>query len=135
MSRPGPTWREALLVHAVARLALYPVIPNIQASWVKMGPRGGAASLNAGANDLGGTLMNESITRAAGAMHGEELPPNAMEHLIREAGRVPQQRTTLYGFPDDDRIRASRQATALEPVFNMLSATRGDGMLGAAGLS
>ena len=65
--RLGPTYREAVLMHAVARLVLHPLIPNIQTSWVKMGPDGAAACLKAGANDLGGTLMNESITRAAGA--------------------------------------------------------------------
>ncbi len=78
-SRFGPTYREAVLMHAVARLALHPLIPNIQTSWVKMGPDGAAACLKAGANDLGGTLMNESITRAAGATHGQEMPPEAME--------------------------------------------------------
>src|SRR5207237_675892 len=66
-SRLGPTWREAVLMHAVARLALHPVIPNIQCSWVKLGPEGAAACLAAGCNDMGGTLMNESISRAAGA--------------------------------------------------------------------
>ena len=65
-ARRGPTFREALLMHAVASLALHPVVPNIQASWVKMGPRGVAECLNAGVNDLGGTLMNESITNGAG---------------------------------------------------------------------
>ena len=74
-ARRGPTWREAVLMHAVARLALHPVIANIQTSWVKMGPEGAAACLRAGANDIGGTLMNESITRAAGASHGQEFPP------------------------------------------------------------
>ena len=83
-------------MHAVARLALHPLIPNIQASWVKMGPAGAAACLHAGANDLGGTLMNESISRAAGAAHGQEMPPAAMERLIRAIGREPRQRTTLY---------------------------------------
>ena len=82
-SRFGPTYREAVLMHAVARLALHPLIANIQTSWVKMGPAGAAACLDAGANDLGGTLMNESITRAAGAAHGQEMPPAAMERLIR----------------------------------------------------
>ena len=62
-------------MHAVARLALHPLIPNIQASWVKMGAEGVAACLHAGVNDLGGTLMNESISRAAGAAHGQEMPP------------------------------------------------------------
>ena len=97
-SRLGPTYREAVLMHAVARLALHPVVKNIQTSWVKMG-RDGAASpaSQAGANDLGGTLMNESITRAAGAVHGEEMPPEAMEEVITSLGRRPRQRTTLYG--------------------------------------
>ena len=74
-------------MHAVARLALHPVITNIQTSWVKMGYGGAAYCLDAGANDLGGTLMNESITRAAGAVHGQEMPPEAMEELIRGIGR------------------------------------------------
>ncbi len=78
-ARRGPTFREAVLMHAVARLALHPHITNIQTSWVKMGPQGAAACLEAGANDLGGTLMNESISRAAGTEHGQEFPPEAME--------------------------------------------------------
>ena len=95
-SRRGPTFREALLMHSVARLVLNEAIPNIQASWVKMGPEGVLASLNAGANDFGGTLMNESITRSAGAVHGEELPEPTMIELIRSVGRTPRRRTTLY---------------------------------------
>jgi FO synthase len=112
-SRFGPTYREAVLVHAVARLALHPLLPNIQTSWVKMGPRGAAACLKAGANDLGGTLMNESITRAAGAAHGQEMPPEAMEALIRALGREPWQRTTLYGAAPRDRVAASFGAPPL----------------------
>jgi FO synthase len=96
-SRKGPTFREAVLMHAVARLALDPVIPNIQASWVKMGPDGAALCLAAGANDMGGVLMNESITRAAGAVHGQELSADDLERLIHAAGRTPRRRTTLYG--------------------------------------
>jgi FO synthase len=116
-ARPGPTFREALLVHAVARLALHPWITNVQASWVKLGRDGARAALAAGCNDLGGTLMNESISRAAGASHGQELPPEAMEQLIRSAGRVPRQRTTLYGVPPAERTRASYSAEPLaEPV-------------------
>jgi FO synthase len=116
-ARPGPTFREALLVHAVARLALHPWITNVQASWVKLGRDGARAALAAGCNDLGGTLMNESISRAAGASHGQELPPEAMEELIRSAGRVPRQRTTLYGTPPAERTRASFGAPPLaEPV-------------------
>lgn len=95
-ARKGPDWREAILMHAVARLALHPLIPNIQASWVKMGPVGMRACLDAGVNDLGGTLMNESISSAAGAGFGQEFPPEAMEALTREAGRLPRQRDTLY---------------------------------------
>jgi FO synthase len=112
-SRSGPTFREAVLMHAVARLALYPLIVNIQASWVKMGPEGLKWCLRAGANDVGGTLMNESITRAAGATHGEELPPAEMEALVRSIGRSPRQRTTLYGTPPRQQSEASFTAPPL----------------------
>jgi FO synthase len=117
-ARKGPTWREALLMHAVARLVLHPHITNIQTSWVKMGPRGAQACLASGANDLGGTLMNESITRAAGAAFGQELPPQAMQELIGELGRVPYQRTTLYGEAPAERVSASFQAAPLQPAVN-----------------
>jgi FO synthase len=116
-ARRGPTFREAVLMHAVARLALHPHITNIQTSWVKMGPQGAAACLKAGANDLGGTLMNESISRAAGTEHGQEFPPEAMEDLIRSLGRVPEQRTTLYGPVPAERRMASLNAAALAPVI------------------
>jgi FO synthase len=114
-ARRGPTFREVLLVHAVARLVLHPWITNVQASWVKLGPDGTRQALRAGVNDLGGTLMNESISRSAGAVHGQELPPEAMEALIRSAGRVPRQRTTLYGDPPEERVRASFGAPPLAP--------------------
>jgi FO synthase len=117
-SRAGPTFREALLVHAVARLALHPWITNIQASWVKLGLDGAGAALRAGCNDLGGTLMNESISRAAGASHGQELPPERMEEAIRAAGRIPRQRTTLYGTPAADRVAASFGALPLAEPLN-----------------
>ncbi|HKP18143.1 MAG TPA: 5-amino-6-(D-ribitylamino)uracil--L-tyrosine 4-hydroxyphenyl transferase CofH [Gaiellaceae bacterium] len=117
-ARPGPTFREALLVHAVARLALHPHITNIQASWVKLGLAGAQACLRAGVNDLGGTLMNESISRAAGASHGQEMPPERMEDAIRAAGRVPRQRTTLYGVPEPDRVTASFGAGPLAEPLN-----------------
>jgi FO synthase len=116
VARRGPTFREAVLMHAVARLALHPHITNIQTSWVKMGPEGAAACLNAGANDLGGTLMNESISRAAGTEHGQEFPPEAMEELIRSLGRISEQRTTLYGPVPEERRAASLNAAALAPV-------------------
>jgi FO synthase len=111
-SRQGPTFREAVLMHAVARLVLHPLIGNIQASWVKMGPDGAALCLRAGANDLGGVLMNESITRAAGAAHGQEICAQDMEAIIRANGRQPRQRTTLYGSPiaDDCGMRPRLEA-------------------------
>jgi FO synthase len=115
-ARRGPTFREAVLMHAVARLALHPHITNIQTSWVKMGPQGAAACLKAGANDLGGTLMNESISRAAGTEHGQEFPPEAMEELIQSLGRAPEQRSTLYGPVAAERRAASLKAAALAPV-------------------
>ena len=107
MARRGPTWRESLLMHAVSRLALHPHITNIQASWVKLGPIGLAACLDAGANDAGGTLMDESITRSAGANHGQEMSPEQMEALLADLGRPNRQRTTLYGEANQDRSRAS----------------------------
>ena len=116
-ARRGPTFREALLVHAVARLALHPWITNVQASWVKLGPED-AAGAAAGVNDLGGTLMNESISRSAGAEFGQELAPEAMEALIRSAGRVPRQRTTLYGEPPEERVRASFGAPPVADPLN-----------------
>jgi FO synthase len=100
-ARPGPTLREALLMHAVARLTLYPGFVNIQASWVKMGPAGLREALRVGANDLGGTLMNESISRAAGALHGQEMTVGEMHAMAASLGRRPTPRTTLYG---QDRI-------------------------------
>jgi FO synthase len=113
LSRLGPTYREAVLMHAVARLALHPFVKNIQTSWVKMGRDGVVACLRAGANDLGGTLMNESITRAAGAVHGEEMPPEAMEEVIASLDRRSRQRTTLYGDAAAGRIAASFGAMPL----------------------
>ena len=123
-ARKGPTFRESLLMHAVARLALHPVIPNIQASWVKMGPRGIAACLNAGANDLGGTLMNESITKAAGASFGQELSPEEMETVIASVGRVPRQRTTAYETPPKEQVIRSYAATPLLPIVQAAAATQ-----------
>jgi len=117
-ARRGATWREAVLMHAVARLVLHPVITNIQTSWVKMGSEGAALCLKAGANDLGGTLMNESITRAAGAVHGQEMPPEAMEATIRGLGREPRQRTTLYGDAAIERRAASFGAAPLIDPIN-----------------
>ena len=116
-ARRGPTFREAVLMHAVARLALHPVLTNIQTSWVKMGPEGVKVCLESGANDLGGTLMDETITRSAGAVHGQEMTPERMESIIRSIGRVPRQRTTVYGEAPEERYAASfasrREAPAI----------------------
>lgn len=99
LARRGPTWRESVLMHAVARIALHGAIGSIQASWVKLGLDGAAACLNAGVNDLGGVLMNESISRAAGAAHGQELTVADLRGAAASAGRPLAQRTTLYGAP------------------------------------
>ena len=117
-ARRGPSWREALLMHAVSRLALNPVIPNIQTSWVKLGEEGTRRCLEAGANDLGGVLMNETITRSAGAAHGQEFAPETLDRLIESAGRTPRQRSTLYGTPDPAQSARSYGASALSPVIN-----------------
>ena len=120
-ARRGPTFREAVLMHAVARLALHPHFSNIQTSWVKMGEEGVKACLNAGVNDLGGTLMNESITRAAGSEHGQELAPARMEELIRGCGRVPKQRSTVYGDVPAERVERSFEAPELTPPINLVA--------------
>jgi FO synthase len=117
-ARPGPTFGEVLLMHAVGRLALSPWIRNVQVSWVKLGPQGVVEALRAGVNDLGGTLMNESISRAAGAGWGQELPPERMEELIRSAGRLPRQRTTLYGDPAPEQVARSFGAEPLAEPWN-----------------
>jgi len=97
LARSGPSWRESILMHAVSRLAFEPLIRNIQASWVKLGRDGALEVLRAGANDLGGVLMNESITRAAGGVNGQTLTADSMIESIRSIGRLSRQRTTLYG--------------------------------------
>ena len=116
MARKGPTVREAVLMHAVARLALHPLVTNIQTSWVKMGPEGSALCLQAGANDMGGTLMNESISRAAGTLHGQEFAPERMESLIGGIGRVPVMRDTTYGPIGNERRAHAFGAPELLPM-------------------
>ena len=111
-ARKGPTFREAMLMHAIARLVLDPLITNIQASWVKMGPHGAALCLEAGCNDLGGVLMDESITRAAGAVHGQQLGAADMDRLITAAGRIPRQRSTLYAATPERLAPSSRMTAA-----------------------
>jgi 7,8-didemethyl-8-hydroxy-5-deazariboflavin synthase CofH subunit len=95
-SRPGPTWDEVVLVHSIARIAFDGLISNVQASWVKLGLEGGARLLEAGCNDLGGTLMGEIITRSAGAAHGQEVTPEEFVTVITGAGRNPARRNTTY---------------------------------------
>jgi FO synthase len=121
-ARRGPTFREAVLMHAIARLALNPLIINIQTSWVKMGREGVKACLRSGANDLGGTLMDETITRAAGASHGQEMTPAEMERTIRSLGRRPRQRDTLYRTVAEERYRASFAAPAGAQPEELVSA-------------
>ena len=108
--RSGPTLREAVLMHAVSRLTLHGSIPNIQASWPKMGPALLPILLAAGANDCGGVLMRESITRAAGGGHGGACGVGAMRAAIAAAGRTPRQRTTLYTDAPPDRVAAAAAA-------------------------
>jgi FO synthase len=119
-ARPGPTLREAILMHAVARLVLCPQFENIQASWVKLGRAGMRMALLAGANDLGGTLMNESITRAAGALHGQEMTGTEMDQLAASLGRRLVQRNTLYqemhGACRHGALNAVRQWQSALPV-------------------
>jgi FO synthase len=150
-ARPGPTLREAILMHAVARMALHPYVPNIQASWVKMGPAAMREALRAGANDLGGTLMNESITRAAGATHGQEMTAARMQDLAHSVGRVPVRRNTLYELyqvgtggagcmaPDSPSMheRANRASLSRSSIDDMsvLVANTGMGIREAAGES
>ena len=106
-SRRGPTLRESVLMHAISRLVLGRHIANIQTSWVKMGLEGAQVCLQAGANDIGGTLMNESITRAAGAIHGQEMTPATLESAIAACKRQAMQRNTLY------RSAVDKQTVAL----------------------
>ena len=128
-ARKGPTSRETILMHAVSRLVLHPLITNIQTSWVKLGDAGVRACLAAGVNDLGGTLMNESISRAAGTEHGQEMPPEDMNRVIASAGRIPEQRTTLYRPVPMERINRSYGATSLAPLRLELAPKRKNALL------
>ncbi|MDQ4132623.1 MAG: 5-amino-6-(D-ribitylamino)uracil--L-tyrosine 4-hydroxyphenyl transferase CofH [Actinomycetota bacterium] len=98
-ARRGPTFREALLMHAVGRIGYDGLVPNIQASWVKLGASGSRQVLQAGANDLGGTLIDENISRAAGASHGQRMVEESFRQIAEPLGRRVEQRTTLYGRP------------------------------------
>jgi FO synthase len=115
-TRRGPTFREVRLMHAIARLVLHPLIQNIQVSWTKLGAEGARICLNGGASDLGGTLMNESISRAAGSKHGQEFSPGEMEAFIRSIDRIPWPRTTLYQPADPQQILRAHHAAPLTPM-------------------
>jgi len=118
-SRRGPTFRETLLLHAVARIAYNKVIPNIQASWVKIGFEGVRQLLQSGVNDLGGTLIDENISRAAGAQHGQMVKKSDFENLVEPLGRELVQRNTLYGTPNSEKIlQVNRKGRLLLPVVN-----------------
>ena len=95
-SRRGPTFRETVLMHAIARIAYHGLIDNIQVSWTKIGHAGATQLLQAGCNDLGGTLMNENISRAAGASHGQEMTEDSFREIVEPLGRTLRQRSTLY---------------------------------------
>ncbi|HET9442885.1 MAG TPA: 5-amino-6-(D-ribitylamino)uracil--L-tyrosine 4-hydroxyphenyl transferase CofH, partial [Acidimicrobiales bacterium] len=106
-SRRGPTFRETLLMHAVGRIAYGRLVPNVQVSWVKIGVAGALQVLCAGANDLGGTLMDENISRAAGAAHGQRMDEDAFRAVVEPLGRPLRQRSTLYGrVPETQGHRA-----------------------------
>jgi FO synthase len=109
ISRPGPTMRDNRAVTAMARLLLHPVIPNIQTSWVKLGPDGSAEMLRSGANDLGGTLMEETISRMAGSSYGSYESIRGLEAIAAAAGRPARQRTTTYGDVSAERIAVGRE--------------------------
>lgn len=130
-ARSGHTRREDLLVHSLARILLNDQIPNIQVSWVKLGFDGALACLRAGANDFSGTLMEESISKAAGANFGECILPGELRAMIRSIGRIPMERTTLYDIrkiftePDaEERWPEERFRTGRIPLFTDLSERR-----------
>ncbi len=125
-SRYGPTLRESILMHSVSRLVFNKHIPNIQTSWVKMGVGGIEECVNSGANDLGGTLMNESITRAAGAEHGQEFSVDQIYEFITKLKRIPKQRNTLYGDVSKEARKRSINPLPLTPVKNTLEDRKSD---------
>jgi FO synthase subunit 2 len=123
-ARLGATGAEVVAMHAVARLMLGASIPNIQASWVKEGPKMAQHLLSCGANDMGGTLINESISTSAGASFGQLVPPRELRRLIRDAGRVPAERTSTYAIrrvfekePDEGEASPLDQVTDPEARF------------------
>jgi FO synthase len=113
LARPGPTVRENVAVHALARILLHGAIPNIQTSWVKLGDELCTRVLQGGVNDLGGTLMEETISRMAGSENGSFKPISDLEEIARRAGRPARQRTTLYGEVPPERLEASRRTDGI----------------------
>ncbi|WP_396455025.1 bifunctional FO biosynthesis protein CofGH [Actinomadura sp.] len=113
LARPGPTVRENVAVHALARILLHGAIPNIQTSWVKLGDELCTRVLQGGVNDLGGTLMEETISRMAGSENGSFKPISDLEAIARRAGRPAKQRTTLYGEVPAERIEAARRTDGI----------------------
>ncbi|MEU5996087.1 bifunctional FO biosynthesis protein CofGH [Spirillospora sp. NPDC047418] len=113
LARPGPTVRENVAVHALARILLHGAIPNIQTSWVKLGDELCTRVLQGGVNDLGGTLMEETISRMAGSENGSFKPISDLEEIARRAGRPAKQRTTLYGEVPAERLEASRRTDGI----------------------
>lgn len=131
--RPGPTGDDVLRMYAISRLVLGSSIPNLQVSWVKDGMRQAQWLLSCGANDFGGTLVNESISTSAGATHGQLQTPAALRRAIRDAGRVPYERSTLYGVvrelpaePGHDEAHPLDAIEDPEPVFGSYEALTRD---------
>ncbi|MFD2419381.1 bifunctional FO biosynthesis protein CofGH [Amycolatopsis pigmentata] len=116
LARPGPTPRENRAVHALARILLHGLIDNIQCSWVKLGEDACRAVLRGGVNDLGGTLMEETISRMAGAANGSYKTIGQLEALVEPLGRPLVQRTTTYGTPSDERVAAARASDGVTPA-------------------
>ena len=112
-ARPGPTVRDNRAVHAVARLLLHGRIDHVQCSWVKLGPEQCHQVLSGGVDDLGGTLMEETISRMAGSAYGSRRSVQELEQMVRAAGRLPRQRTTSYGVPTAERLSAARKDHSL----------------------
>ena len=115
-ARAGSSFEEDLIVHALARLLLNDTIPNLQVSWVKLGFPGALACLQAGANDFSGTLMEESISKAAGADYGESVSPGELRAMIRSIGRIPAERCTTY---DIRRVFTEPEGDECIPVERM----------------
>jgi FO synthase len=114
VARPGPTLRDNRAVHAAARLVLHGAIDHVQCSWVKLGVEQCHQVLSGGVDDLGGTLMEETISRMAGSQHGSRKSVEELEGMVRAAGRTPRQRTTLYGEPSAERQAAARSGPVVE---------------------